>query len=142
MTNRKVTQIDRVAVFVAGQPGCVLGDVCEAFDTASGTAGSQLRKLVERGILARNHNGTQYTYTVVPGANIPDIELPFLAEKADPKIMVPQLAAAKALEEKGCYNRAAAKYTEIMALARNDREVAHLARLRQDCYRKARAGRV
>lgn len=142
MTNRKVTQIDRVAVFVAGQPGCVLGDVCEAFDTAPGTAGSQLRKLVERGILARNHNGTQYTYTAVPGADIPDIVLPFLAKKADPEIMRPEMEAAKALEERGCFNRAAAKYTALMALARNEREVSQLARLRQSCYRKARAGRV
>ncbi|VVT52240.1 hypothetical protein UYSO10_3940 [Kosakonia radicincitans] len=142
MTNRKVTQIDRVAVFVAGQPGCVLGDVCEAFDTAPGTAGRQLRKLVECGILARNHNGTQYTYTVAPCANIPDIELPFLAKKADPEIMRPEMEAAKALEERGCYNRAAAKYTALMALARNEREVSQLARLRQSCYRKARAGRV
>lgn len=50
MTNRKVTQIDRVAVFVAGQPGCVLGDVCEAFDTAPGAGGQpriRLRWLID-----------------------------------------------------------------------------------------------
>ncbi|AMO48861.1 Hypothetical protein AKI40_2463 [Enterobacter sp. FY-07] len=143
MTRQKrVTQIDRVAVFVAQNPGCVLGDICEAFDTPAGTTGHQLRKLVTRNLLSREHNGTQYTYAAIPGADIPDIGLGFVSEKADPKIMGAQLEEAKALELRGCWNRAATKYADMMGLARNSHEIAFLSKLRDNCFRKAQSRRV
>lgn len=85
MTNERINQIDQVAVVVRHTPGCVLQDICEALDITSSSAGNLLRKLATSGCVIRDHNGTQYTYTVAPGADIPDVVLPYMLEKQDPE---------------------------------------------------------
>lgn len=101
MTSERINQIDQVAVVVRHIPGCVLQDVCEALDITSSSAGNFLRKLTNSGTVIREHNGTQYTYTAVPGADIPDVVLPFMLDKPDPARIESAERIARELESRG-----------------------------------------
>lgn len=138
MTEVKITQKDKVAIVVRHIPGCVLRDVCEALDIPSSAAGSILRALASEGTIIRSHNGTQFTYEVAPGAEIPDIQLPFMLEKADPAIIRAAEEKAEALEKRGLWRRAATMYTSILELARNSNEVQRIAQRRDECLRSAK----
>ncbi|RKR64988.1 PerC transcriptional activator [Yokenella regensburgei] len=138
MTNERINQIDQVAVVVRHTPGCVLQDICEALDITSSSAGNLLRKLATSGRVIRNHNGTQYTYTVAPGANIPDVVLPYMLEKQDPEQLQNAERIAKELESRGLWRRAATVYTDILSLAANSLEVQRIVQRREECLRKGR----
>lgn len=138
MTNERINQIDQVAVVVRHTPGCVLQDICEALDITSSSAGNLLRKLATSGRVIRDHNGTQYTYTVAPGADIPDVVLPYMLEKQDPEQLQNAERIAKELESRGLWRRAATVYTDILSLAANSREVLRIAQRRDACLRTAR----
>jgi predicted HTH transcriptional regulator len=72
MTKQKrITQADRLVVYVSQHPGITTPEVCDAFNTDSGSTGQQLAALVQRGVMTRSHNGTHWEYTVVPGSDIP-----------------------------------------------------------------------
>ena len=137
MTNERINQIDQVAVVVRHTPGCVLQDICEALDITSSSAGNLLRKLATSGRVIRDHNGTQYTYTVAPGADIPDVVLPYMLEKQDPEQLQNAERIAKELESRGLWRRAATVYTDILSLAANSREVLRIAQRRDACLRTA-----
>lgn len=138
MTNKRINQIDQVAVVVRHTPGCVLQDICEALDITSSSAANLLRKLATSGRVIRDHNGTQYTYTVAPGADIPDVVLPYMLEKQDPEQLQNAERIAKELESRGLWRRAATVYTDILSLAANSREVLRIAQRRDACLRTAR----
>ncbi|WP_437889325.1 PerC family transcriptional regulator [Phytobacter sp. V91] len=143
MTSKKrITQYDRLAVFVSKNPGCTAPNVCDAFNAEAGSAGAQLITLMERGILTRKYNGTHYEYTVAPGADIPDIELPQPEQKADPALLAAALEEARGLEQVGLWRRAATRYTEIMRICCNGAEIWDIAKLRTRCLRKARTRRA
>lgn len=138
MTNERINQIDQVAVVVRHTPGCVLQDICEALDITSSSAGNLLRKLATSGRVIRDHNGTQYTYSVAPGADIPDVVLPYMLEKQDPEQLQNAERIAKELESRGLWRRAATVYTGILSLAANSPEVLRIAQRRDACLRTAR----
>lgn len=138
MTNKRINQIDQVALVVRHTPGCVLQDICEALDITSSSAANLLRKLATSGRVNRDHNGTQYTYTVAPGADIPDVMLPYMLEKQDPEQLQIAERIAKELESRGLWRRAATVYTDILSLAANSREVLRIAQRRDACLRTAR----
>lgn len=133
-----LTMKDQVAIFVRYQPNCDIKDVVEALDMASTTAGKHLRALTDEGVLIRNHNGAQYSYTVVPGAEIPDEVLPCMEQKSDPVKILAAETKAKELESKGLWRRAATVYADMMAIACSSLEVARFAQCREKCIRQAR----
>ena len=99
MTKQKrITQADRLVVYVSHHPGITTPEVCDAFNSDSGSTGQQLAALVQRGVMTRSHNGTHWEYTVVPGSDIPDIELPELGQKADPEVLRAALEEAALIE--------------------------------------------
>jgi len=138
MTSERINQIDQVAVVVRHTPGCVLQDVCEALDITSSSAGNFLRKLTNCGTVIREHNGTQYTYTAAPGADIPDVVLPFMLDKPDTARIESAERIALELESRGLFRRAATVYTDILGLACNAREVLRIVERRDACLRIAR----
>ena len=143
MTKQKrITQADRLVVYVSHHPGITTPEVCDAFNTDSGSTGQQLAALVQRGVMTRSHNGTHWEYTVVPGSDIPDIELPELGQKADPEVLRAALEDAALIESRGHWLRAATKYSEIMRLAKSSQEIQDISRLRNRCIRNARARRA
>ena len=134
---KALTQKQQVAVFVRYQPNCAVGDVAEALDMSGATAGKLLRDLSDQGVIVRSRNSVQYTYEVVPDADIPDVILPCMAEKSDPVRMQAAEEKAKALEAKGLWRRAAAVYSEMFGIAGRAVEVARIAKRRKDCLRQA-----
>jgi len=135
---KPLTLKDQVAIFVRYQPNCDIKDVAEALDMASTTACKHLRALTEEGVIIRNHNGTQYSYTADPRADIPDEVLPFMEQKSDPVKILAAETKAKELESKGLWRRAATVYTDMMAIACSSLEVARFAQCREKCQRQAR----
>lgn len=140
--SKRITQADRLVVYVSQHPGITTPEVCDAFNADSGSTGQQLAALVQRGVLTRSHNGTHWEYTLVPGSDVPDIELPELGQKADPEVFRKALEEAAAIESRGHHLRAATKYTEIMRLAKSSQEIQDISRLRNRCIRNARARRA
>ncbi|MBB1199633.1 PerC family transcriptional regulator [Enterobacteriaceae bacterium 89] len=139
MTKEKLNQREQVAIVVRHIPGCVLQDICEALDMTSSSAGNFLRALTNQGVIIRQHNGTQYVYTVAPGAEIPEADLPFMNQKrADPEKLRAADIGAKKLESRGLWRRAATAYTAILELAGNANEVLQISKRRDACLRKAR----
>lgn len=139
MTKQRINQRDLAAIVVRHIPGCVLQDVCEALDLPSSTAGNLLRALTKQGTIIREHNGTQYVYTAAAGADIPDLQLPFmLAKSPDPEKLQAAERKAKELEEKGLWRRAATVYTSILDLACNSNEVLRIVQRRNDCLLTAK----
>lgn len=119
------------------QPNCAVGDVSEALDLASGTAGRLLRELSDEGVIIRSRDSVQYTYRAVPHADIPDVVIPCMVEKSDPVRMQAAEQKAKALEDKGLWRRAAAVYSEMFGIAGSAVEVARIAKRRKNCLRLA-----
>lgn len=143
MTKQKrITQADRLVVYVSQHPGITTPAVCDAFNADSGSTGQQLAALVQRGVLTRSHNGTNWEYTLVPGSAVPDIELPELGQKADPEVLRKALEEAAVIESRGHHLRAATRYTEIMRLAKSSQEIQEISRLRNRCIRNARERRA
>lgn len=95
-----LTQKQQVAVFVRYQPNCAVGDVAEALDMSGATAGKLLRDLSDQGVIVRSRNSVQYTYEVVPDADIPDVILPCMAEKAIQSGCRPQRRKRRRLRQK------------------------------------------
>ena len=55
MTKQKrITQADRLVVYVSHHPGITTPEVCDAFNTDSGSTGQQLAALVQRGVMTRS----------------------------------------------------------------------------------------
>lgn len=141
MTKERINQLDQVAIAVRHMPGCVLHDICDALDMSSSTAGNLLRALNNRGILLREHNGTQYQYTAAPGADIPDVQLPFMLEpvvRIDPAKLLAAEAVARELENRKLWRRAATAYTNVLALATSASEVYRIAQRRSECLKVAK----
>ena len=54
MTKQKrITQADRLVVYVSHHPGITTPEVCDAFNSDSGSTGQQLAALVQRGVMTR-----------------------------------------------------------------------------------------
>jgi PerC transcriptional activator. len=139
MTKEKLNQREQVAIVVRHIPGCVLQDICEALDMTSSCAGNFLRTLTNQGVVNRQHNGRQYVYTVAPGAEIPEADLPFMHQKrSDPEKIRAAVSTAKKLESRGLWRRAATAYAAILELAGNASEVLYFLKRRNACLRKAR----
>lgn len=73
-----------------------------------------------------------------PGADIPDVVLPYMLEKQDPEQLQNAERIAKELESRGLWRRAATVYTGILSLAANSPEVLRIAQRRDACLRTAR----
>ncbi len=135
---KQLTQKEQVAIFVRYQPNCAVGDVSEALDMVSATAGKLLRQLSDEGVIIRSRNSTQYTYAAAPGADIPDQTLPCMVEKGDPVKTMAAEKKAKELEGRGLWRRAAAVYSDMLGIACSSVEVARIAKRRSECLRMAR----
>lgn len=135
---KQLTQKDQVAIFVRYQPNCAVGDVSDALDLGSSTAGKLLRALTDEGIVIRSHNGTQFTYEAIEGAAISDELLPCMLHKADPAKTLAAETLAKELEAKGLWRRAAAVYSGMLEIAVNAVEVGRIAKRRDACLQMSR----
>ncbi|MCD6869783.1 PerC family transcriptional regulator, partial [Escherichia coli] len=72
------------------------------------------------------------------GVEIPDVELPDMAQRSAPenqREVQEAMAKAKALESKGLWRRAATAYTSIMGMTSTSSELWGIARLRSRCLR-------
>lgn len=136
----KVTKAQMVIAIVDRTPDCVLQDVCEVLDLPSSSAGNLLRQLHAAGKLRRAHNGSQYTYRIASGVEVPDVVLPEMAPRTSAESaqkVQDAISLAKGLEERKLWRRAATVYTSVLGMTKTANELWLFARMRNRCLRNA-----